>query len=727
MFTTSRRRVAAGCLVLAAGALGALLPAGASAAADGSYTHVLCGDPSTGLGVGGSSPLPDGITTGGENTFTTTAGCAAGAQIRATDGLVVTSGRGYSTTKSMFRGWLRYTAPDGVEFGGAELYRAYQATVPWGMSVVSEASTSPTSSPAAAACWHNHGCTKLGSTATPFGSANRMTVPAWASRGFTATVHCHMNEGTLCTAQDAFLRIYGGRVTLRDTAPPEPGAVTGPLADDRPLAGLVDLGVTASDGGGGVYRVVVRVDGEDRAVYGAGSNAGRCADVNPGNDDPYEFAYRRPCATHTAGEHTFDTLSVADGEHRVVVQVEDAAGNRATALDRRVTIDNYAPPVSVSAPVILGSPRRGGSLAVTPASFDDHGLPGDPVVTRRWERCRADGSGCVAIPGASGITYTLGNGDVNRSLRVVETATNSEGSATATSVPTARVVREDGTLPPDNDDVDNDCDGEIDEPSEPATCPVPPGPTPVPGPTIVGSSQGARGLDGSDGRDGASVRSVVQSTAQANGEGASPRARLTATFTKGGTRSTVAYGRNAGVRGRLVDESGRPIRNAIVDVVETRALRGAKPVPGRPVVTDGDGAFTYRATSKPGTRTVSFTYRYQRAGAVVTQANLALTVRAAVRLSVKLRGIVARYSGRVVAGSMPRGGKLVIVQGRAKGGSWQTFASRRASKKNGTFKGRYRLKIRRPGKKLQFRVRVLGESGWNFASATSKTVTRQVR
>ena len=44
---------------------------------------------------------------------------------------------------------------------------------------------------------------------------------------------------------------------------------------------------------------------------------------------------------------------------------------------------------------------------------------------------------------------------------------------------------------------------------------------------------------------------------------------------------------------------------------------------------------------------------------------------------------------------MPRGGKLVIVQGRAKGGSWQTFASRRAGK-SGAFKGRYRLKVRAP-------------------------------
>ena len=119
-------------------------------------------------------------------------------------------------------------------------------------------------------------------------------------------------------------------------------------------------------------------------------------------------------------------------------------------------------------------------------------------------------------------------------------------------------------------------------------------------------------------------------------------------------------------------------------------------------------------------------YRYQRQGAVVAQKTLALKVKASVKLAVKLKGVTATYTGRVLAGAMPRGGKLVIVQGRAKGGSWQTFASRRAGK-SGSFKGKYRLKVRRPGKQLQFRVRVLSESGWNFTGVTSKAVTRRVK
>jgi hypothetical protein len=222
------------------------------------------------------------------------------------------------------------------------------------------------------------------------------------------------------------------------------------------------------------------------------------------------------------------------------------------------------------------------------------------------------------------------------------------------------------------------------------------------------------------------VTAVANSLGVPNGEGASPNAKLTVAFVKAGAKGTVAYGRTLVAVGKLVDPSGRPIRAAIVDVTETPALKGAKAASGAPAVTGDDGSFRYTATSSAGTRSLTFSYRFQRQGAVVAQADLALTVKAGVKLAVKLKGIVASYTGRVLAGAMPKGGKLVIVQGRAKGGSWQTFASRRASKA-GAFKGKYRLKVRRPGKKLQFRVRVISESGWNYAAVTSKAVTRTVK
>ena len=47
-----------------------------------------------------------------------------------------------------------------------------------------------------------------------------------------------------------------------------------------------------------------------------------------------------------------------------------------------------------------------------------------------WERCNPV---CFTIPGATESTHVLANGDVGFTVHVVVTATNSDGSATATS------------------------------------------------------------------------------------------------------------------------------------------------------------------------------------------------------------------------------------------------------------------------------------------------------
>lgn len=396
-----------------------------------------------------------------------------------------------------------------------------------------------------------------------------------------------------------------------------------------------------------------------------------------------------------------------------------------------MTVDNVPAPTVVSAPEIAGVARRGNGLSVAPALFDEHGALSHVAVARVWQRCKADGSACTDVAGATGTTYTVGDADLNRTLRVVETATNDEGTVQTASALTSRVTREDGTLPTDNDGIDNDGDGVIDEPGETGLVPPSGGTSTVPDPTASGVQPTKNGANRASGADGATtshtVTKVVASSAPVvNGEGASADARLTVAWSRGGATRKIAYGRSLVARGRLVDGAGRPVRGAVIDVSETAALAGAHAAAVQPAVTGDDGSFTYTAPSRGGSRTVGFAYRFRRGGDVTSEQALALVVRAGVRLSVALRGVTASYRGRVLAGAMPRGGKLVIVQGRAKGGSWQTFASRRAGR-TGTFKGKYRLKVRRPGKQLQFRVRVISESGWNYAAVTSKAVTRRVR
>ncbi|MDQ3770459.1 MAG: hypothetical protein M3370_13425 [Actinomycetota bacterium] len=84
------------------------------------------------------------------------------------------------------------------------------------------------------------------------------------------------------------------------------------------------------------------------------------------------------------------------------------------------------------------------------------------------------------------------------------------------------------------------------------------------------------------------------------------------------------------------------------------------------------------------------------------------------------------YSGRVTSGPLPKGGKIVVVQGRVRGGSWQTFATRQA-RGRGRFSGRYRLRVRRPGTRLQFRVRVPSEGNYPYLTAVGRPVTKTVR
>ena len=75
-------------------------------------------------------------------------------------------------------------------------------------------------------------------------------------------------------------------------------------------------------------------------------------------------------------------------------------------------------------------------------------LDGPISFSYRWLRCDSSGGSCAAISGAAGSTYTLGDADVGRRLRVVVTATNSAGSSEATSSATGSIRP--GAAPPSN-------------------------------------------------------------------------------------------------------------------------------------------------------------------------------------------------------------------------------------------------------------------------------------
>ena len=102
-----------------------------------------------------------------------------------------------------------------------------------------------------------------------------------------------------------------------------------------------------------------------------------------------------------------------------------------------------APPQNTGQPTITGSTIEGARLTAHNGSWSGT----TPLSFRyRWLRCDTAGGGvngvnCTGITGGTAKTYVLRHADVGHRMRVRVTATNGEGSASATSNATAGTVR----------------------------------------------------------------------------------------------------------------------------------------------------------------------------------------------------------------------------------------------------------------------------------------------
>ena len=103
-------------------------------------------------------------------------------------------------------------------------------------------------------------------------------------------------------------------------------------------------------------------------------------------------------------------------------------------------------PLDTVAPAITGTVQEGVAVTAEAGTWSGHA----PITFRyQWLRCNGAGNGCKDVGAQTGEDiYTPVREDVAHTLRVIVTATNSAGTATATSAKSATVEqRKPGTSP----------------------------------------------------------------------------------------------------------------------------------------------------------------------------------------------------------------------------------------------------------------------------------------
>ena len=173
---------------------------------------------------------------------------------------------------------------------------------------------------------------------------------------------------------------------------------------------------------------------------------------------PTSFTYQwRRC--DAAGQSCSDIAGATSSSYAVTaddigatlrarVTATNISGSGVASSAATAAVPPTAPPSNVALPTISGTSTVGWTLTASNGSWTQ----APTSFTLQWLRCQYDGSSCVEIGGATATTYALTGEDVDTTIRVAVTATNSVGSATDESVPTSAVsalVQVGPPIPPD--------------------------------------------------------------------------------------------------------------------------------------------------------------------------------------------------------------------------------------------------------------------------------------
>ena len=197
-------------------------------------------------------------------------------------------------------------------------------------------------------------------------------------------------------------------------------------------------------------------------VISGNAQEGQQLSVSSGSwgGSPATYAYQwRSCSSGsctdipTATDTTFTAGSSDVGKTLVVVvTASNDAGFAAAASTETAAVSAASPVIigaaSTSPPTISGTAESGQLLSADRGSSSGSAAN----YSYQWRSCNASGNGCSDILNATDMTYMLAAGDAGMTIRVAVMASNTAGSASATSNQTAVVQA--GLRP-----VSNDCSG----------------------------------------------------------------------------------------------------------------------------------------------------------------------------------------------------------------------------------------------------------------------------
>jgi hypothetical protein len=185
----------------------------------------------------------------------------------------------------------------------------------------------------------------------PLAAENRVVVPVAnlgsslyvrASCEGVAEYKCPEGKGD-ANGYAAVVDVYAADILFEQSGGPVAKEVSGPLATEKIVQGTSDLVFNASDPGAGVWETLFSVDG--RVVQSTVPNeyGGHCKNLGQTTDGLPAFLYLQPCPQTEGVDVGFDTTTVPNGIHHLVVSVLDAAGNPAPVLDREIDVENPGP------------------------------------------------------------------------------------------------------------------------------------------------------------------------------------------------------------------------------------------------------------------------------------------------------------------------------------------------------------------------------------------------